>query len=160
MDALTEHPYATNRPVIYCYDGSDPARHALETGSTLLGTRPAVVLSVWRSVWNTTAGLAYGVLPQDAVDQAEAASHQAAARLADQGAEIVGGSKPVSLRSDDSTWQRILEYADACNAEVIVVGSGGLSGIKSAVLGSVSHGLANNSRRPVLIIPPAADKAD
>ena len=36
---------------------------------------------------------------------------------------------------------------------MIVLGSRGLTGMRSLVLGSVSHGVANHSRRPVLIIP-------
>ena len=80
--------------------------------------------------------------------------------LAEQGAALVDISTAVALRSDDSIWERILEYADSCDAGVIVVGSRGLSGIKSAVLGSVSHGLVNNSRRPVLVVPPVAVGTD
>ena len=160
MDAHTQGSRSAKRAVIYCYDGSEPSRHALEMGSAILGEAHAEVVCVWRSIWNTTAGLAYGVLPQDAVDAAETAAHQAAAALAEQGAALVDISTAVALRSDDSIWERILEYADSCDAGVIVVGSRGLSGIKSAVLGSVSHGLVNNSRRPVLVVPPIAVGTD
>jgi nucleotide-binding universal stress UspA family protein len=38
-----------------------------------------------------------------------------------------------------------------------VLGSRGITGVRSLVLGSVSHGVANHCRRPVLIIPAAAD---
>lgn len=157
MDALTHESGPSEKPVLYCFDGSTPSQHALEMGSAILGERPAIVLSVWRSIWNTPAGPTYGVLPQDAVDAAETAAHQAAAALADQGTKIVARSTPVSLRSDDSIWQRILEYADSSDAELIVTGSRGLSGIKTVVLGSVSHGLVNHSQRPVLVIPPVTD---
>ena len=119
MDAHTQGSRSAKRPVIYCYDGSEPSRHALEMGSATLGEAQAVVVCVWRSIWNTTAGLAYGVLPQDAVDAAETAAHQAAAAMAEQGAALVDISTAVALRSDDSIWERILEYADSCDAGVI-----------------------------------------
>ena len=38
------------------------------------------------------------------------------------------------------------------DARVIAIGSRGHSGLKSALLGSVSHGVANHSTRPVLLV--------
>ena len=45
--------------------------------------------------------------------------------------------------------------ASAHGAAVIVIGARGLSTFKSFVLGSVSHGVAQHSHVPVLIVPPA-----
>ena len=35
-------------PLLLCYDGSDPAKHAIERAADLLRTRHAVVLTVWQ----------------------------------------------------------------------------------------------------------------
>ena len=56
----------------------------------------------------------------------------------------------------DGTWHTILDAADEYDAGLIVVGARGLSTFKSVMLGSVSHGIAQHSHRPVLVVPPAA----
>ena len=55
----------------------------------------------------------------------------------------------------EGTWHAIVETAHARGAAVIVIGARGLSTFKSFVLGSVSHGVAQHARVPVLIVPPA-----
>jgi nucleotide-binding universal stress UspA family protein len=47
----------------------------------------------------------------------------------------------------------ILEVADEIDAAAIIVGTRGLGGVKSVLLGSVSHGVVQRSHRPVLVVP-------
>ena len=56
-----------------------------------------------------------------------------------------------------AVWRTVLAEADDRDVSVVVLGSRGLTGVRSLVLGSVSHGVANHSRRPVLIIPSVSD---
>jgi nucleotide-binding universal stress UspA family protein len=74
--------------------------------------------------------------------------------LAHEGSELVAGSQPVAVKAQGSTWHTILDYADSVHAAAVVVGSRGRGGLRSAVLGSVSHGLVNHAHRPVLVVPP------
>ena len=141
--------------VVYCYDGSEDARHALVVASQLLGERPALVFTVWSSTWSDIAAVPYAILPQESVDAVETAAHDAAAALAAEGAGLVPGATAHSQRSVGSVWESILGFSYERNAELIVVGSRGRSGFRSSVLGSVSHGLVNHSKSPVLIVPPA-----
>lgn len=53
------------------------------------------------------------------------------------------------------TWHAILDVADQCDAELIVLGARGLSTFKSMMLGSVSHSVTQHAHLPVLIVPPA-----
>jgi nucleotide-binding universal stress UspA family protein len=46
----------------------------------------------------------------------------------------------------------ILEYAEESGADLIVMGSRGLGGIKEFFLGSVSHNIVQQARIPVLIV--------
>ncbi len=144
----------TNRPAIYCYDGSEPAKHALATAPRTLSGCPAIVITVWRSAWVATAGLTHGILPPENVDAVDRASAGAAAALAAEGAALVPDATAAAVKSNGSVWQSILGFADAHDGSVIVVGARGLGGFKSTVLGSVSHGLVNHSHRPVLVVPP------
>ena len=48
-------------------------------------------------------------------------------------------------------WNRIVEAAEEHDAELIVIGSRGLSGLKYAVLGSVAAAVAQHSKRTIFI---------
>jgi nucleotide-binding universal stress UspA family protein len=50
-------------------------------------------------------------------------------------------------------WDAIVEVADELDVALIVIGSRGLSGLREAAQGSVSHAVAEHARRPVLIVP-------
>ncbi|MGH3070712.1 MAG: universal stress protein [Gaiellaceae bacterium] len=54
------------------------------------------------------------------------------------------------LRGD--TVDEIVAYADSRDVDLIVVGSRGHGALSSALLGSVSHGILGESKRPVLIV--------
>ena len=47
----------------------------------------------------------------------------------------------------------ILAEADDVGASAIVLGSRGLTGMKSLPLGSVSHAVLQHAERPVIIVP-------
>ncbi len=51
--------------------------------------------------------------------------------------------------------QALLDVADEEDADLIVVGSRGLSGLAGVVLGSTSSKLLHRSSRPVLVVPPS-----
>jgi nucleotide-binding universal stress UspA family protein len=55
------------------------------------------------------------------------------------------------LHGDDPA-ERIVEYADYCSADLIVVGSSNRSGIKKVLLGSVSSAIVSRSKKSVFIV--------
>jgi nucleotide-binding universal stress UspA family protein len=142
------------RPVVFCYDGSDGARRALACSSDLLSGRPARVITVWRSAWDEARSVALASVQPDVVDHLDHEAERNGHELASEGAGLVPGSQPVAIKAQGSTWQTILEYTDSVHAAAIVVGSRGRGGLRSAILGSVSHGLVNHAHRPVLVVPP------
>lgn len=62
---------------------------------------------------------------------------------------VMADGRPASVIND---------VAEKENADVIVVGRRGRSGVAELLLGSVSHELAVHSRRPVLLVEPAERK--
>jgi nucleotide-binding universal stress UspA family protein len=53
----------------------------------------------------------------------------------------------------DGIWRTIVVSADECGADLIVVGSRGLTGLRAIIAGSVSKRLVEHARLPVLVVP-------
>ena len=147
----------TNKPILICYDGSEGARHAIETAGELFPERRAIVLYVWSPV--ATIFAAYGAaaaLP----DYKDEVLQQEAAKVAEEGSRLAhdAGLKAqpeITEITYEGTWHTILDVAVQYDAELVVLGARGLSTFKSLVLGSVSHSVAQHAHLPVLIVPPA-----
>lgn len=154
---------AANGPILICYDRSDGSRRAIETAGELFPGRKAIVLHVWSPV-ALIASTYGGMVSLPSYDDTEL--QQAALTLAEEGARLAGeaglDASPESVECTyEGTWHAIINAADEHDAAIIVLGARGLSTFKSFVLGSVSHGVAQHSHHPVLVVPPAvrADRA-
>ena len=148
-----------DRPILFCYDGSDGAKSALAIAAEV-GAHPAdaVVLTVWMPAAILLArggSLGASYVPNEGeIDEQEAA---VAERIADEGAEEArrrGYDASARIaEATESIPRTIAEVADDIDAAVIVCGQRGLGPVRSALLGSVSHSLSARARRPVLIAP-------
>jgi len=143
-------------PVILCYDGSDDAAVAIERAAELFPDRPAVVLAAWpRAHTQFIYAWPNMVIPED-LEDLDGAAAAAAVELADKGAALARAAgleaEPLAARADGPLWQTILEVAEQRDAAVIVLGSRGLGGIKSFVLGSVSSAVVHHATRPTLVV--------
>ncbi len=82
----------------------------------------------------------------------------------EEGAERArrAGLKPQSRTSvgENSIAATILAEAEDVGASAIVMGSRGLTGLKSLLLGSVSHDMLQHTDRPVLVVPSPAVAAE
>jgi nucleotide-binding universal stress UspA family protein len=147
------------RPVLFCYDGSDGAKSALAVAAEI-GAHPAdaVVLTVWMPAAILLArggSLASAYVPDEGrIDEQEA---EVAQRIADEGAEDArrrGYNATARMaEATESIAKTVAEVADEIDAGVIVCGQRGLGPLRSALLGSVSHSLSARAQRPVLIAP-------
>lgn len=144
--------------MLICYDGSNDARYAIEHAGQLLSGQPATILTVWDGLAAvlTRAGTGIGVSALD-FEAIDAASERAARDRAEEGARHArraGLTAEPRVRERGVTiWGTILDEAAAIDASVVVLGSRGLSGIKSLLLGSVSNALLQHADRPVIVIP-------
>jgi nucleotide-binding universal stress UspA family protein len=147
-------------PLLLSYDGSEPAKHAIEIAARLSVRRSALVLNFWESWVAEAPALAavsrsvHGMAAElDEIADEQSAECTAAgvelARLA--GFEAYG----LSARASGPAWMAVLDAAAEHDCAGVVVGSRGLTGL-SAALGSVSNGVVHHSRRPVLVVPPGA----
>ncbi len=146
--------------ILICYDGSNDAKAAIDAAGELLGCQPATVLTVWQPFAEVLArtplgfGFAPGVLD---IDTADAASRDAALTLAEEGAELARqagfNAQARACTQLATTAHSILAEAELLGARAIVLGSRGLTGLKSMLLGSVSHGVIHAADRTVIVVP-------
>ena len=154
----------TSSTVLIGYDGSEDAAEAIRTAGRLFGPRPAIVAFVWDSLaellLNTDIDTMYEPLREPArlLDDEERAEATAVAARGTQLATEAGfDAVPVIARGKPKAWPALLGLADQHDAEAVVVGSRGLGGVKSALLGSVSSGVLDHGHRPVMVVPPLGD---
>jgi nucleotide-binding universal stress UspA family protein len=146
-------------PILIAYDGSADARRAIADAATILAARDAILASVWERASTVILHSSLGGTPLVPSEDAEAEA-EAAKRRASEGVALARAAgfhaRGVTAEAVSTIWQAILDLADAEDASLIVVGSRGLTGLRSAVLGSVSHALGVHSRPPLLIVPPVS----
>jgi nucleotide-binding universal stress UspA family protein len=127
--------------ILICYDGSPDSRAAVEQAAELFGDQPATVLTVWEPF----------------VEEIDEASNKAGEQTAAEGAALASGlgmtASHKSASQAPTTARTILAEADAIDASAIVMGSRGLTGVKSLLLGSVSHEVVQHADRAVVVVP-------
>jgi nucleotide-binding universal stress UspA family protein len=155
-------PANADSPVVVAYDGSDGAKAAIDRVASLVPARPVLVVSVWESLARVARGSLIA-LPADvaaeALEKLDRGAEQRAAGLAEEGAERARAlglsASAVTALSDWNVFSAILDVAEQHDAALVAVGSRGLSGIKSVLLGSISSAIVHHSPRPVLVVRPA-----
>lgn len=145
--------------ILIAYDGSDDAKAAVESLADFVSGQPAVVVTVWEPYvhlvtrYPATSTL---VAAEDSED-IDAASRADAERTAEEGAALARAhgvdASARAVARQDSMVDTLLAEADRADAGAIVVGSRGLGGFGSILMGSVSHALLQHADRPVVIVP-------
>jgi nucleotide-binding universal stress UspA family protein len=148
--------------ILICYDGSADAKTAIERGAELLKGQPATVLTVWETfielLTHTPTG--YGLIADiPNMDEIDAETRTNAEACASEGAELARAAgldaQPRARAKETTTAEAILAEADRVGASAILIGSRGLTALKSMLLGSVSHAVIQNADRAVIVVPSA-----
>jgi nucleotide-binding universal stress UspA family protein len=157
---------ATRPLVLLCYDGSEGAREAIRHAGALLHSRRALVLTVWQPLAGLDslawAGESVGMANSLELDRAAADAGALMAREGERLADAVGfgDSESLAIEATGPIWKTITDAAEAHDAEVIVLGSRGLTGLRSLLLGSVSNAVLHHTRRPTLVVHRSRDGDD
>ena len=150
-------------PVMIAYDGSDAARDAIAKAGSLFRGREAIVAHAWH--WPLTDTVTERALltsrlteVPEIVQVLKATAEDVARDVAEEGRTLAEEhglrAEAVLVEVIESVWRQLLAAADEADAGVLIAGSRGRGGIASALLGSVSTALANNAKRPTLVVRP------
>lgn len=144
--------------ILIAYDGSADAQAAIQHAAQLFPNKPATVLAVWESfedvIARTGAISALAGFDYEAVDREyEQQSRTRAEEGAERAQEAGLLAQPQIRLRNGSVARAILAEADRIDAEAIVLGTRGMTGLKSLLLGSVSHAVLQHADRPVIVVP-------
>lgn len=136
--------------IVVAYDGSDLSKKALKRGIQLAKMDKSAEINVITVVSRTIATIySYG-----AADPVHETNVQTAREIMDEAEEML-----MPLPNKKETYilkgppaQTIESFAEENNADIIVMGSRGLGGLKELFLGSVSHHVVQKANCEVLIV--------
>jgi len=131
--------------IVLAYDGSDPAKRALERTVELANGAAVTVVSAVQVLSANGRGAA--VIDEDDVAARKQDLTEAAAYLRSKGIE----PQTIEARGIE-VGKTIVEEARGVDADLIVVGSGGKNLAKRIVLGSVSSKVVHGSPCDVLVV--------
>jgi nucleotide-binding universal stress UspA family protein len=148
--------------ILICFDGSADARTAIEKAGGLFAEQRATVLTIWEPFSALITHSSFGVMPMAFETDTDAFDRSAREQAEKMAAEGVTLTRAVGLDAQSAVCPReddvaasIVGQAAAIQADVIVMGTRGLRGVKSLLLGSVSSGVLQQADRPVMVIPSA-----
>ncbi|MEA2410871.1 MAG: hypothetical protein QOC77_1432 [Thermoleophilaceae bacterium] len=150
--------------ILASYDGSPDAQAAIDRAAQLMPGAEVTVLTVWepfQQALSRTGGMGMGMgtsYPDGG--EIDAATEAAASARATEGAERARAAgldaEPRIAMREDGIAGAILAVADQLNADAIVLGTRGLTGLRSMLLGSVSHAVLQHADRSVIVVPSPA----
>ena len=146
--------------ILIGYDGSVDARTAIDHAGSLCPGATVTVLTVWEPFATVLARTPAGLGPLAGIGELadiDAEAEQAAKRSAREGAERAEAAglhaTAIVVARRGSIADAILDQADRLDADAIVLGSRGLNGVTSLLLGSVSHRIVQHADRTVIVTP-------
>ena len=135
------------RTIVVGIDGSATAGEALTKSVELARSLGATlhVVSAFHA-WKPDAGPIEVRAQQQAADTTEAVLERAAAAVREQGVQVA------THAAAGSPGDVLIDVAEQVSADLIVVGSQGLTGAKRFLLGSVPNNVAHHARCDVMIV--------
>jgi nucleotide-binding universal stress UspA family protein len=150
-------------PILIAYDGSDTARHAVREAAGLLGSRQALVVTVWEPALAyegsmPTASLEMPPVPVDVegAREVEEELHDRARSTVAEGAELARSAgfdaKGLAVADEVHVADAIVDVARKRSVAAIVIGSRGLKGLRARLEGSTSNAVVKDAPCPVIVV--------
>lgn len=148
--------------MLIAYDGTENSKRAVEYAGRFLSAERAVVITAWEPMVRQAArmsGLSGVMQPEWVPDEdTEDIALTDAKAVNTEGLDL---ARSAGLNAEGRTiecvttiWTTIVEAADELDADIIVTGTRGTTGLKSLLQSSVADHVLRHSHRPVLIVPP------
>jgi nucleotide-binding universal stress UspA family protein len=146
--------------LLIAYDGSPDAKAAIQHAGKLMPGAAVTVLTIWEPFTTLlartpeTLRAIARVDDPDAIDRESADAAEKSSTEAVQLAHAAGlDATPLITSLRGSVADTIIAQADRLDVDAIVVGSRGLTGMRSLLLGSVSLAVVQQADRTVVIVP-------
>ncbi|KUI24946.1 universal stress protein UspA [Mycobacterium sp. IS-1742] len=145
--------------MVIAYDGTDNARRAVHYAGRFLSANRAVVLTVWSPAHRGPEPPQLDLDgPPDPAPDDEDIAYADAQRTNDEGIALAQAAgltaEPLCVAATSTVWNTIIETADTLDADLIVTGTRGTTGLRSLLQSSVADRVLRHGHRPVLIVPP------
>ena len=145
--------------ILIAYDGSKNADRAIDATAELFPGSAVEVVHVWEPVSSAAARAAvYAIAYDDTGSQLERETELAnevvqrgVERATSAGLEATG----TAVSTSEAIWAGIVAVVEQRRPTLVVIGSRGLTGLRSALAGSVSQQVTSHSPVPVLTVPLA-----
>lgn len=135
--------------ILVSYDDSELSKKALQKAKEIAELDGRIVLDILNVVTVPTNQFIVGDVYREVRESTFKYGNEVVSRAAKELEDLSNSTH--TFVQEGQPIRTILEFAQANNYDLIVIGSRGLSGVKE-FLGSVSHGVVQRSRIPVLII--------
>jgi nucleotide-binding universal stress UspA family protein len=151
--------------LLIAYDGSDVANAAVRSAAELFPGSAALVVTAWEPGLSAMGALSPGLdvagtvqvpLDPELVSEVDDAREHHAALIAREGARLAGSlgldAEPFAIPGGAQVPETIVDLAVEREAAAVVVGSHGISGLRSHLLGSTSRRVLALCKLPVVVV--------
>ena len=148
--------------MLIAYDGSDHARRAITCAGRYLSADRAIVLTAWQPALLYAARMAgfSGMMQPEWVqdEDLDDTARRTAVETCAEGVELARHAgitaEPRTAECAATVWETIVAEADKLNADIIVAGTRGATGLRALLHSSVADAVLKHCHRPVLLVPP------
>ncbi|RKD26746.1 phosphate starvation protein [Ammoniphilus oxalaticus] len=133
--------------IVAPYDGSELSKKALDKAIRLAEQDARIVLNVLTVVSIPSRVEYYEVVREAYYNMANEMRQEVEEKIS-----LLSNHKKSAIVLEGQPAQMIVEFAKERNADLIIMGSRGLSGLKELFLGSVSHHVVQKATCPVIVV--------